>query len=83
MLTENLNTVRTRTGMKQNLLHCFFLVKNFVSFVKLLNINQDEFSLFLSHLKPIFYASFRSHIILCDYKYPAAQVRFKEGLKLA
>ena len=33
----------------------FFLIKIFVSIVKLLNISLDEYSLFLSHVKSVFF----------------------------
>ena len=54
ILTQNLNTVRTATEMKQNLLHWILPHQDFNSFIKLLNISLDEYSLFLSHLKSVF-----------------------------
>ena len=42
ILAKNVNTVRTPTEMKQNLLHWNFFVKIFLSPVKLLNISLDE-----------------------------------------
>ena len=54
-VTKDLNNACTHTEMKQNLLHSFFFffVKTFLSFVQLLNVNLDEYSLFLSHLKSV------------------------------
>ena len=45
ILTKNLNVAHTHTKIKQNLLHLFFSVKVFVSFVKLLSIRLDQSSL--------------------------------------
>ena len=53
ILTKNLNTAFTPTEMKQNFLN-FFSLRFFFSFIKLLNINLDEYSLFLSHVKSDF-----------------------------
>ena len=69
-----------------------YLIKVFVSFVKLLNISLAEYSLFPSHLKSVFFKQwsgmnrkeytctsfqdYHKYIILCDLKYSATQVHF-------
>ena len=52
--TKNLHTACTPTEIKQKLLHQFFFVKIFVTFVRLVNITIAECSLFLCHLKSVF-----------------------------
>ena len=61
VITKNFNTARSRTVTLNFYNDCykncyieFFFVEIFVSFVKLLNINLKELSLFLSHLKSVF-----------------------------
>ena len=48
---KNVKTARTPTETIKTCCIEFFLVKFFISFVKLLNINLDEYSLFLSRAK--------------------------------
>ena len=44
ILTKNLNTAHTpTTEMKQNLLHCTYSIKIFISFTKSLNISLDVY----------------------------------------
>ena len=54
ILIRNLNTTLT-FGETKPVTSEFFVGKIFVSFVKLLNINLDKYSLFLSHLKSVFF----------------------------
>ena len=51
IITKDLSSVCTPAKMKENLLHWFYLVKIFASFVKLLNISLDEYNLLLNHAK--------------------------------
>ena len=54
ILSKNLNTTCTSRELKQMQQGIVFLVKIFISFVKLLNIILNEYSLFLSHVKLVF-----------------------------
>ena len=54
ILTKNLNTAHTATAFLLTFFPTTFL-QLFVSLVRLLNIILDEYSLFLSHAKSVFF----------------------------